>query len=165
MALTIVLYAFYPFVFIILRKWEESTEKETAVVAWKKWIVPTLLIITDIIFNTIVAIYNPTWFEMVNLAPGRVPIFVAGCFLAQDVKNNKRCKGLPLLCVCIGFGLVTVLIKYIDHLKSFAIWRYLYGIIGFCAAVLLSVVFYSLKRMRVGVYFRKFFFFFWKVHT
>ena len=70
----------------------------------RRVLIATVLIIVDIVLNTVIAIRFPGWFGMVNLALGRVPVFIAGCFLAPKVKagdSSKRIGFLALAGVCV----------------------------------------------------------------
>ena len=172
-ALTIVMYALYPLMFPLII-WRENTEdiednnnekagsKTTAISGKIRWSIPAVLIIADIVFNTAVAIYYPNWFEMVNLALGRVPVFIAGCFLAPSVRRKAMFRVLPAVSLLIGTGVLLILMRYMASIRAYAIWRYLYGILGLCVTVILSVIFQMLRRNRIGSWIRGIFAFFGK---
>ena len=109
-----------------------------------------VLIAIDISFNTSIALLYPDWFKMVNLALCRVPVFIAGCFLALYVKEKREQQWLPIFCIMIAFFLVVILEKYRKLLIIYGIWRYLYGILGFCITIVVSIVLYFMHGSRLS---------------
>ncbi len=146
-ALTIVLYLFYPLFYTVIIKGKRKAPFYCFV-----------LIAIDISINTIIAIFQPDWFGRVNLAICRVPMFIAGCFLGVKVKEKKEQNLLPIICFPFIVVFVVILLKYKEPLRVYGIWRYLTGALGFCVAVVLSAVF----RFVHGRWISKFFCFFGK---
>ena len=131
-ALSIVLYLMFPIFYCMLVKGKSNRLLSFIV-----------LIAIDIAFNTAIAIYKPDWFGKVNLALCRVPVFILGCFLASKVKDNIEQGWLALICLLAAILLVFLRIRFIEPLKIYGIWRYLYGALGFCITVVTSVIFHS----------------------
>lgn len=129
-ALTIVLYAFYPLLYTTIVKWKDDALLYCA-----------MLIAIIIAVNTAIAILKPEWFGAVSLALCRVPVFIGGCFLALIVLEKSELRWLPLGCFLMASFLFVFLKRFIEPLRIYGTWRYLYGILGFCVTVVLSVVF------------------------
>ena len=146
-ALTSVLYAFYPLLYATIVKWKDNA-----------LLYCTALIAIDISVNTSIAILKPEWFGFVSLALCRVPVFIGGCFLALRVIEKSEQRWLPLGCFLMAIVLFVILKRFIDLLRIYGTWRYLYGLLGFCVAVVLSTVFHYIH----GKWPSKFFCFFGK---
>ena len=49
------------------------------------------IIISSVMINISIALLATNWFENVELALTRIPVFIFGCFLGPSVKANKKC--------------------------------------------------------------------------
>ncbi len=129
-SLTIVLYIIYPILFF-------------TIVKNRKCFWGILIIVLDIAFNSMIAAAYSEWFENVNLALCRIPVFIFGCLVAPSVKQKKSYS----LCGLVMYILTAVFLfwflnNHLNVVKSFGIWRYLYGILAFCVTLILSVAFH-----------------------
>ena len=134
MALTIVLYFFYPILFLMVNG---LLLRNT-----KKMRICMLLLVSIIAVNAVIAVCFPKWFSCTELALGRVPVFVFGCFLAPCVKEEKKIPvwvrgGTSVLFVALPF-----LIKDFRDATGdpFCLFRYGLGIMGVCATILFAQV-------------------------
>ncbi len=131
-ALTIVLYVVYPLLFLLIR----GDGKKDAVTA-----VSVICIV--IALNSVAAIVLPDWFRAVDLALGRIPVFIAGCFLARLVFENKEIEktGLMLAVTAVLTAILVFFLRRFDsRLRVLAIWRYMYGVLAFCVTVILAYI-------------------------
>lgn len=145
-ALSVVLYLLYPLLYTLIDK---TTPK-------KRILYCALLVTADIVMNTGIAIFFPQWFQMVNLALCRVPVFIIGCFLALKVEGKKEFDWLPLICLIVGIVVAAMKEKYEVVTMQYGIWRYLWGIIGFCITVVLASLFQSVLGQKIVKFFRFF---------
>ncbi|MBR2528242.1 MAG: acyltransferase [Blautia sp.] len=141
-ALTIVLYSFYPLLYCLVVKSNP-----------KKLFYCIFLIVSDIFLNTAIALFNPDWFEMVNLALCRAPIFIAGCFLAPLVRDGRKQKCLPPICSLAIPFLVFILLRFMGAVRAYGMWRYLYAVLGFCASVILVLLFHTVHEKWISRFF------------
>lgn len=141
-SLTIVLYLIYPAIYLVI----------TNVKKWR-WVACFSLVIIDITLNTIIALLFSEWFNQVNLALCRVPIFVIGCFFAPQIKEEKKCNNLVWISAIIVIVLLVILFNYKEELKIFGLWRYFYAIIAVSFIIVLSYIFSLINKTRIRAIF------------
>lgn len=127
-ALTIVLYGIYPLIYYIIIKKNQF------------WCLFSIIVV--IALNCLLVLIFPGWFANVELALGRIPIFLFGCFIAPYVKEGKE---LPGLIVYIALLICLISPSYIKWLReltddAFFLFRYALGIMGGCTAIVFAVV-------------------------
>ena len=128
--LALLTYAVYP----LLYKFEKKRGR---------WIYPCLMGIT-IAFNWLLSISCPSLFSNIEIALRRIPVFLLGCFVAEDVKQKKEVSMFILLFALLLLSgsfvylsskedVITVLYRYINSLFAFSIIilvSYLYELLG-----------------------------------
>lgn len=130
-SLTIVLYLIYPLVFLLINYKNRFCN----------WINACVVVLICIIVNVLICFVCPEYFYKVELALGRIPIFLIGCFLAPTVKKGVRISRLMVFgCYVVFFLCVLLLSRYKAELMTYAIWRYVLGIMAFCLVIMLSTV-------------------------
>lgn len=115
-AFIIVLYLIYPFLHKLI---SFNNYKENFI----KCIAICILIV---ISNICVSFFFPNWYDGVELALSRIPIFIVGCFIAPLIYNEKE---LPWYYIII-FILISIigiwLIYNCNGVNVFSIKRYIY---------------------------------------
>ena len=130
-ALTIVLYCLYPLVnqFISPRNYRKNI------------MVCIGLSTTIIMINSAVSLLFPSWFDVVNIALGRIPIFLIGCFFAPIVFNKERFNNGVLVICYVVLPIISFLVyRFGSTLHIFGIHRYLYAILTVCIVLIFSRV-------------------------
>ena len=94
---------------------------------------------------------------MVNLALCRIPVFLVGCFLAPKVKSGNECSIKIVLFAFLGSAVLALcILLFRDILEVYALWRYLYGVLGILVTIILAAVFHFLQHTYVYKVFRFF---------
>ena len=96
----------------------------------KKILSLSIMLIIVLISNAAICYFFPSYYYKVELALGRLPIFIIGCYMALLVKNKKE---IPLrfipICALIAFLGVLLYVFFAGSLKYYSINRYVYCII------------------------------------
>lgn len=132
-ALILVLYLIYPLIY-----YKISDNFHSNMI----WLF--VFIAFDIVLNTIICLFFPDWFEAVNLALCRVPVFLVGCFISPLVMEKK---GFPKFFITVMLFVVVALAillnKTGEQLHFFGIYRYLYALM----ALMISLVFVRISSI------------------
>ncbi len=140
-ALSLLLYFVYPLIYLVI---SASSKKDGSKA--RLWAAMFFMIAADICINICIFRAFPESFSYLDIALCRIPVFIAGCFLAVPVKAGKE---ITPWCIGLFAALATfcvfVLEKYSDMLQGAGTWRYLYGIAGLCMCFILSFLFEKLR--------------------
>ena len=140
-AFSLLLYFLYPLLFFVIRAAAGKGEPRA-----QYWIAMAAIMGADVAVNTALASAFPDWFGVLDIALCRVPVFVAGCFIAVPVKRNvKRPAVVPVLSVAAAALSIFVLEEFGNLLQTAGIWRYLYGIAGLSLCIVLSFIFEKVR--------------------
>lgn len=133
-ALTLLLYLFYPLIFRLIKPDDERSNIRTALI----------IIVVDILINVVLQKMVPDWYGPVELAMTRVPVFIAGSFLAPYVCKKKEISNLTLLLLAeIAMLFYWLLSK--QGIYQYSMNRYVYMWITICSMPVLAVI---LNRIR-----------------
>ncbi len=135
-ALTMILYLLYPFVYMIIEK-----RRKRGVL-----LILGILVISSIAINILISLVFPKWYSSVELALARIPIFLFGCSVAPLVKEKNEKTSVFVICVIMIPVLWILLEKYRSNFYMFSMWRYIYGALGFCITILLSWLLHLVHR-------------------
>lgn len=115
-AFIIVLYLIYPFLhkLISFNNYKENFIKCVA------------LCILIVIINICVSLFFPNWYDGVELALSRIPIFIVGCFIAPLIYNEKELSWYYIIIFMLISIIGLWLIYNWNGVNVFSIKRYIY---------------------------------------
>lgn len=126
-ALTILLYLLYPIIYWGLNK--------------RKPVTFALFLCAIIVMNIVICSVVPDYFYKIELALGRIPVFLVGCFLAPLVVEKRPIRRSMILgCYGLVFVCLFVLGQYRTPLIPYSVWRYVLGVIAFCLVIIIMTI-------------------------
>lgn len=125
-AFIILMYAIYPILFNVIDKGKHRIYCYT------------LLIGLSYIFCLLEKAINPVWFNCVEIALSRVPVFLLGCYFGKLVYDNEKIGDyVKILTLVISFYGVTYFYQHPYSLVKY--YRITYFLVGPCLALWLAI--------------------------